>query len=120
MPGEITAALAAEGYEITRFETAGGRIDVTAIRDGGRVDLTLDAANGEVIALSDGQRRGTPDRPGVSDQAIRARLEAEGYTITKFEGERGEIEVYATRAGAPFEIKIDPRSGEIRRIEGED
>ncbi len=107
-PGEIAAALAAEGHELSRLETADGGSDITAIRDGARVDLTLDAATGAVIALHDGQRRGAPDRPGVSDQAIRARLEAEGYTITKYERERDEIEVYATRAGAHFKIKSIP------------
>ncbi|MDF0601088.1 PepSY domain-containing protein [Psychromarinibacter sp. C21-152] len=117
--GAIADALTAEAYEMTRYTVTGDRIDVTAIRDDARLDLVVDATTGEVIGLQAGLRRGAPDRAGLDDAAIREMIAAEGYQITRYERERGEIEIYATRDGRRWELKVDPLTGHILRSEGD-
>lgn len=116
---EISEALAAERFEITRFEVRPDTIAVTALRDDLRLDLSIDSATGAVTALSSSGRGNAPAQGGVDDDAVRAMLAAEGYTVTKYKRERREIEVYATRDGATWEIKVDPLNGQIRKIERE-
>lgn len=115
----ISAALSTESYEVTRYEVLPGRIEVTAVRDDARLAISIDPATGNVLALAAGGRFGAPDRPGVDDAAVRTMLAAEGYTITKYERERGEIEVYATKGGKTWEIKVSPQSGLITKVEEE-
>jgi predicted fused transcriptional regulator/phosphomethylpyrimidine kinase len=57
---------------------------------------------------------------GVTAAEIVAALAAEGYEVTKYERERREIEVEATRDGRRWEMKIDPQSGEIVRLKQDD
>lgn len=118
--GEIAAALGAEGYEMTRFTADDGRIEVTAVRDDRRLKLRVDPATGEVVGMESGLRRGAPPQAGIADSEVRAILVAEGYELTSYKRERGEIEAYALKNGRPWEIKIDPVSGRILKIEGED
>jgi hypothetical protein len=46
-------------------------------------------------------------------------LAEQGYTVTSYERESGEIEVDATKDGRLWELKIDPQSGRIREAEEE-
>ncbi len=59
------------------------------------------------------------DTLGVSESEIRAQLEKDGYTVTEFEMEDGEIEVYATKDGQTFEFELS-ESGQVLEIELED
>lgn len=119
-PGEISAALGESGYALTRYEREGGRIGLTAIKEGRRVEVYLDPATGTVARVEERDRGGPWPLPGVNDDDLRAGLEAEGYRITKYERERGRIEVYADRDGRRWEIEIDPRDGRIVELERED
>jgi plasmid stabilization system protein ParE len=116
---EIAAALSAESYDVTRYEASASRIEVSAVRADSRIDIVLDPATGNVVALAAGGRFGAPGRPGVDDEAVRAMLASEGYAITKYERERGEIEVYATKDGKTWEIEVDPLTGRIVKVEEE-
>lgn len=116
---EIATALTAESYDITRYEARADRIAVTAVRQDSRLEITIDPATGNVVALAAGGRFGAPDRPGVDDDAVRTMLAAEGYEITKYERERGEIEVYARRDGKLWEIEVDPLTGRVTKVEEE-
>lgn len=117
---DISEALSEDGYELTSFEREGNRIEVYAIRDNARYELYVDATSGEVTGLETTARRGPSPLPGVSDDQIRASLQALGYEVTGFEREGGEIEVYAMKDGRRWELNIDPRTGGILRIEAED
>ncbi len=119
-PGEISAALAESGYAMTAFEREGGRIELTAVKEGRRIEAYLDAGSGEVTRSTSRNRSGPWPLPGADDGAIRARLEAEGYRIVEYERERGRIEVYADRNGQHWELKIDQRDGRIVELEAED
>lgn len=117
---DISASLSADGYEMTKYEREGNRIEVYAVRDDTRYELYVDATTGEVTQMEMAARRGPSSLPGVSDDQVRASLQALGYQVTGFERERGEIEVYATKDGRRWELKIDPRTGGILRSEAED
>lgn len=117
---DISTALSAEGYEMTKYELDGNRIEVYAVKGGARREIYVDATTGEVTKTETTARRGPSSLPGVSDDQIRTSLEALGYEVTGFERERGEIEVYAMKDGRRWELKIDPRTGGILRSEAED
>lgn len=119
-PGEISAALGESGYEMTRYERESGRIELTAVKEGRRVEVYLDPDTGQVSRIDESVRRGPWPLRGVGDTEVRSRLEADGYRITKYERERGRIEVYADRGGQRWELKIDPRDGRIVEVEEED
>ena len=117
---EISAALAADGYKLTKYEREDSRIEVTAVKDQRRVKVYVDPTSGKVVKTAwqaGGARRA---RAGADADHIRATLEAQGYEIVKFEREPGEIEVYALRDGRRWELKIDPGSGRVLRAEEED
>jgi hypothetical protein len=114
----IATALSAEGYGIARYERLPDGISVAAVKEDRRLELALDPATGAVIGLSEYARSG-PERPGVDDAAVHAMLAEQGYTVTSYERKRGKIEVYATKDGRRWELKIDPRSGRIREAEEE-
>jgi len=109
----IAAALKDSGYDMTKFEQKGSQIEVYAVKDDRRVEMKLDAATGAVVAADSRMRRGPDPRPGMDDEAIRNGLRDQGYSIEQYEREHGEIEAYATKDGARWKLKIDPRSGEI-------
>lgn len=46
---EIQAAMAAQGYEMTRYRHEHGRIEVYAIRDGRLWELKLDPRDGKIL-----------------------------------------------------------------------
>lgn len=117
---DISAALAADGYEMTKYEKEGNRIEIYAVKGGARHELYVDATSGEVTKTETVARRGPSALPGVSDDQIRASLGALGYDATGFERQRGEIEVYATIDGQRWELKIDPRTGGILESEAAD
>ncbi len=120
--GAISGALGESGYDMTRYDQTGAAIRVEAIKDDRRVDIAIDPATGRVVALEARLRNG-PDAPlgaAMEDDAIRAALAAEGYEITKYERERGEVEVYARRDGRTWELKVDPRTGRVLKAEVED
>lgn len=60
------------------------------------------------------------DQLGSSETAIRAALEAQGYTITEIETEDGEIEVEATSGGQSFEFEVSPETGLVLAAYDED
>lgn len=139
----IKTALAADGYEMTRYDKRPALILVQAVKDGTRHMLFLNGRSGEVVKVQQagrgspslrpvGTRTGeaiaTPNQAAggptpasvAGDDAIRARLTAEGYKITRFQREIGGIEVYATKDGRLWELKLDPRTGQILSAEAED
>ncbi len=117
---DISAALSADGYELTKYQREGNRIEVYAVKGDARHELYVDVTTGDVTKIETVARRGPDTLPGVSDDQIRTSLQALGYDVTGFERERGEIEVYATKDGRRWELKIDPRTGGIRKSEAED
>ncbi|GGH38358.1 Peptidase propeptide and YPEB domain-containing protein [Cribrihabitans marinus] len=117
---DISAALSEDGYELTKYEREGNRIEVYAVKGDARYELYVDPTSGEVTRLETKARRGPSPLPGFSDDQIRASLQALGYEVTGFERERGKIEVYATKDGRRWELKIDPRTGGILKSEAED
>ena len=62
----------------------------------------------------------SPAGSNIDDSKIRSNLSAQGYKIVKYEREHGKIEVYAIKDGRRWELKIDPRTGKVLRIESED
>ncbi|MFS4582922.1 PepSY domain-containing protein [Phaeobacter sp. C3_T13_0] len=60
------------------------------------------------------------DEIGVSETAIRATLEAQGYTISEVETEDGEIEVEADIAGQSFEIEVSSETGMVLAVNEDD
>lgn len=116
----ISSALSADGYAMTKFEKEGNRIEVYAVKGGTRYEVYIDATTGEVTRVEMTSRRGPSPLPGVNDEEIRASLLSQGYEVTKYERERGEIEVYANKDGRRWELKINPRTGNILSLEAED
>jgi predicted small secreted protein len=117
---DISAALSADGYEMTKFEAEGNRIEVYAVKGDTRHEVYIDAATGKVTKVEMTARRGPSPLPGVSDDEVRASLLEQGYDVTKYERERGQIEVYANKDGSRWELKIDPRTGNILSVKAED
>lgn len=117
---DISTAIAADGYEMTKYEKEGNRIEIYAIKDGTRHEVDVDATTGEVIKVEMSARRGPAPLPGKSDEAIRTLLKDQGYDVTEYERERGEVEVYANKDGRRWELKINPQTGNIMSVEAED
>ncbi len=46
---DISAALSADGYEMTSFAQAGDRIEIQAVKGGARHEVSIDARSGEVV-----------------------------------------------------------------------
>lgn len=63
---------------------------------------------------------GNGDVVGTDEAAIRAALEADGYTVQNIEREDDEIEVHATRDGQAYEVELSAETGAILEIELED
>jgi hypothetical protein len=60
------------------------------------------------------------DQLGTTEEGIRTALTAQGYEITQFETEDGEIEVDALFEGQMLELEISPDTGLVIEIEAED
>ena len=117
---DISAALSVDGYEMTKFDKKGNRIEVYAVKGDTRHEVYINATTGEVTKVEMSARRGPSPLPGVSDDEIRASLLAQEYEVTKYERERGQIEVYANKDGRRWELKIDPQTATILSAEAED
>ena len=57
---------------------------------------------------------------GKSATEIRQKLEAEGYQVREIEADDGYLEAHASLKGQRYEIKIDPQTGKVFRIERDD
>jgi hypothetical protein len=117
---DIAAALSGESYQVSRFERFPDAISVTALKEDSRLELALDPISGAVIALSEYDPSDAPKPPGVDDAAVRVMLAEQGYAVTGYQREPGEIEVDATMDGKLWELEIDPQSGRIRAVEEEE
>ena len=60
------------------------------------------------------------DDLGVSETAIRAALQAQGYSAAEIEIEDGEIEIDAMRGGQSYEIEVSPETGLVLAFQAED
>lgn len=116
---DVSTALSADGYELTKYEKEGNQIEVYAIKGDTRHELYVDATTGQVTRVETAARLGPSTLPGVNEEQVRTSLKALGYDVTKFERERGEIEVYAMKDGRGWELKIHPRTGDILSVEAE-
>ncbi|MBG6157956.1 putative membrane protein YkoI [Labrenzia sp. EL_13] len=59
----------------------------------------------------------TGDTVGTSVSQIAHKLETSGYDIREIEVKNNRIEVDVLLDGTKLEIKVDPRSGEVIRVE---
>lgn len=117
---EISSTLDETGYELTKYQRQGPRIEVYALREGHQTEISVDAATGKVIAVAS-RSEPIPTADDVLDEdRIRTALQAQGYEVLKYERERGEIEVYAMRGGRQWELKLDPVTGKVIDVEEED
>ncbi len=57
------------------------------------------------------------DTLGQSVSEIAGSLEAGGYEIREIDVERNRIEIEAILEGTKYEIKVDPRSGQVIKVE---
>lgn len=57
------------------------------------------------------------DTLGHSVSEIAGSLEAGGYDIREIDVERNRIEVEATLEGTKYEIKVNPQSGQVIKVE---
>ena len=77
-----------------------------------------------VLALSASLSHAAEIAPGMvlgtSASVEKIALKAQGYTLREFKSESGRIEVKATRDGQIWEMKVDPASGEVTKIELDD
>ncbi|QMU56937.1 MAG: PepSY domain-containing protein [Boseongicola sp.] len=60
------------------------------------------------------------DTLGTDLEEIRAKFEAQGYTVTEIEAEDGEIEVEYLMDGQEYEVTIASDTGTVVEIEAED
>ncbi|UUX48705.1 PepSY domain-containing protein [Nisaea acidiphila] len=56
----------------------------------------------------------------LSEEQIGEMLAKNGYKVIRIERERDEVEVYATQGGEKWELKLDPKTGNVLRKERED
>jgi len=57
------------------------------------------------------------DTLGQSVSEIAGSLEAGGYEIREIDVERNRIEVEAVLEGTKYDIKVDPQSGQVIKVE---
>jgi uncharacterized membrane protein YkoI len=60
------------------------------------------------------------DTVGTDIDEIRAKFEAQGYTVTEIEVEDGEIEVEYVLDGQEFEVTLAADTGEVLEVELEE
>ena len=117
---DIARALAESGYEMTKYEHEGNRIEVYALGRDLDAEVYVDAATGRVLESEQYDSRGGRSDLSADHWAIRTALEAQGYHIVKFERKRQGAEVYAERDGRLWELTVDPATGDVLRAEAED
>ena len=78
--------------------------------------VVLAGLTGAALAmdLTPGTRLGT-DAPKIT-----AAHAERGYTVREYEHDDGYIEVKVMKDGRRWEVKVDPKTGEIIRVEAED
>ena len=106
----IVAELESQGYtEVRDMDVDDGFWEVEARGSDGRfVELTVDAASGEIL---DPQRQ-----PQLEIAEVVQLLEGQGYTGVSVERDDGLFEAEATNAeGQAVELRIDPRDGRVVR-----
>lgn len=54
---------------------------------------------------------------GTTASAVEMALKTEGYDLRKFETESGYFEVKATRDGKTWDVKVDPGTGQVTKVE---
>lgn len=129
----IAAALAKEGYSVTRIKREHDRIEAKAEREGRRYEVKIDGRSGNILYVedkADGFARSTGAaadaglKPGTTlgteRDAIVAALAKEGYSVIRIKREHGRIEAKAERDGRRYEIKIDGWSGQVLRVKEDD
>jgi len=117
----VSAALEEDGFALTEWEREDRQIELTAVKEGRRLEVYVDAETGEVSEVEEYARRGPWPQPGLSVVEIRDRLAAKGYELVEIERERrGRVEVEARRDGRMWEIEMDGRDGRILETERED
>jgi hypothetical protein len=112
-PTEIARSLAESGYEMTKYEHEGGRIEVYALKQGRKTEVYVDAETGRVMRIESPYSSDARLGSSADDQEIHTALAAQGYDIVKYERKQREIEVYAERDGRLWELKLDPVTGEV-------
>jgi len=60
------------------------------------------------------------EKLGANEEAIKTKLEAQGYVVMEIEKEDNMLEVEVTLNGKEFELEVDPKSGAIIKIEEEE
>lgn len=116
---EAGTALSAQGLTMTEYDVDDGRIEITAHDDAQRVELNLDPATGAVTRMSIYARRAAGAEAGVETQAALDALTAQGWEILGYEREAREFEVYASRDGVRYELRLDPATGNVLETERE-
>lgn len=115
----ISSALTQDGLELVRYDRTADRIRVVATRNGERHLIQISVVDGSVI---DHQAASTvpASDPVFPPEALAEKLAAQGYELRRAEIERNKLEVYATRDGRLWELKLDPATGAILTVEAED
>ena len=123
----IGTALAEDGFEITRYRKAAALIQVTAVKDGRKHFILVSSRDGAVIShktattISDPMTRpALPSQPAELPADLTEQLATQGYELRRIKSEGHELEAYARRDGRMWELKLDPATGEILRVEVED
>lgn len=123
---QISAALAADGYQISRYRAAPALIQVTAVKDGEKHFMLVSTRDGAVIKHKTGSA--APADPAAATALtvpavpaeLAEKLAAQGYELRRVKNEGYELEAYALRDGRMYELKLDPATGDILRVEAED
>lgn len=120
----ISTALAEDGYEMTRYNRASAMIQVTAVKDGRKHRILVSTRDGAVISTKTRATTKSPDIPAPQLTMLPAdlagKLAAQGYELKRVKDEGYELEAYAMRDGQMWELKLDPATGDILRVEAED
>jgi hypothetical protein len=131
---EVSAALEAEGYNLTDILKRQSVLRVDALRDGERHEFRIAMNSGKVLshkvlplrtfasadAARPAQALPTAAAPDPQAGGLADMLAREGYHLLRSEGEGDKIEAYARRDGRVWELHIDAASGRILEVEMED
>jgi hypothetical protein len=124
----ISTALAEDGYELTHYSRAAALIKVTAVKENQKHMILVSPRDGSVISLKSGAMASanssddthrTNTAQGVPAD-LAEKLAAQGYELRRVKNEGYELEAYALRDGRMWELKLDPATGTILRVEAED
>jgi len=119
----ISVALAQDGYAVTHYAQAPAVIRITADHNGTRHRILVSPRDGTVIstqALTAGFLPSAASPATANAPNLAMTLAAQGYDLRRVKHEGHELEVYALRDGRLWELKLDPATGDILRIEAKD